>query len=555
MPALRYDAACAPPAPTADAIASEPLAPGESAPPPFGRRAPDPGAIAMTPKPASSRPMRPSLGRALVLALAAAGGTASPALPAPPPVATARPPAEWTVYHVYLATFRNGDLANDAAGLAGWRDAGYAGGDLAGVLASLDHIRALGADAIWLSPMFAARTSHGYDVTNYFAVGEAVGVAGDRAASLALWRRLRDEAHARGLKLIVDLPLNHASRAYDRRDGDPWQLGPRATGARQSAEKLWESWGAGYRYWDFGHAPTREFLRRVALYWLIEEGADGLRLDYVRGVPLDFWRELAAEVEARAPGRLLLGECWADELGAEGNVAAIAECAGAPASAPFTALLDFPLQIALADAFTGKAPAARIAQVLDLEASRWGASFRPARFLDNHDLARFVDRAGDRAALAAALAFAAAQGGPLVLFYGTETALGGGPVKPGFTDGGRLPMPWAKLDEALVIEVAEILALRRAHPAMRRGERRGLVADGDVVVDARLADGELLLIGINAGESARRIAFDVPAELPPGAALTSLRGAAPAPDGDRLSWLLPPRSTALAVYGPHSAHR
>lgn len=509
----------------------------------------------MPPKPQALRAPRLRPVRALVLSLAAAGWAASPARPAPPPAAPAPPAAEWTVYHVYLATFRNGDLSNDAAGLGGWRDAAYAGGDLAGVLASLDHIRALGADAIWLSPMFAARTSHGYDVTDYLAVGEAVGVAGDRAASLALWRRLRDEAHARGLKLILDLPLNHAARAYDRRDGDPWQLGPRATGARQSAEKLWESWGADYRYWDFGHAPTREFLRRVALHWLLEEGADGLRLDYVRGVPLDFWRELAAAVEARAPGRLLLGECWADELGAEGNIAAIEDCAGAPAPAPFTALLDFPLQIALVDAFAGKAPAARVAKVLDLEATRWGASFQPARFLDNHDLARFVDRTGDPASLLAALAFAAAQGGPLVLFYGTETALGGGPAKQGFTDGGRLPMPWAKLDEGLRKDVTEILALRRAHPAMRRGERRGLFADADVVIDVRLADGELLLVGLNTGGSARRVEFAAPAGLPAGAELTALRGAAPIREGDRLSWLLPPRSTALAVHRGGSSSR
>lgn len=509
----------------------------------------------MLPKPEATCSSSLRLVRTLFFALAAAVWTGPPALTGPPPAAAELTAGEWSVYHIYLATFRNGDLGNDAAGLAGWRDAAYAGGDLAGVLASLDHIRALGADAIWLSPMFAARTSHGYDVTNYFAIGEAVGVAGDRAASLALWRKLRDEAHARGLKLILDLPLNHAARAYDRRDGDPWQLSPRATGARQSAEKLWDSWGADYRYWDFGHAPTREFLRRTALHWLVEEGADGLRLDYVRGVPLDFWRELAADVESRAPGRLLLGECWADELGAEGNVGAIADCAGAPAPAPFTALLDFPLQIALGDAFTGKAPAARVAQILDLEATRWGTSFQPARFLDNHDLARFVDRAGDRNSLVAALAFAAAQGGPLVLFYGTETALGGGPSKPGFTDGGRLPMPWANLDVALGKEVAEILALRRAHPAMRRGERRGLVADDDVVVDARLADGEVLLVGLNAGRSARRVEFAVPAQLPAGAAPQVLRGAAPVREGERLAWVLPPRSTALVAYGPDAAQR
>jgi len=460
--------------------------------------------------------------------------------------APALPPAEWTIYHVYLATFRNGDLGNDGAGLTGWRDAAYAGGDLAGVLAALDHIRDLGADAIWLSPMFAARTSHGYDVSDYLAVGEAVGVAGDRAASLALWRRLRDEAHARGLAIVLDLPLNHAGRAYDFAS-DPWKLKPLSTGPRQSAEKLWESWGAGYRYWDFGHAPTREFLRRVALHWLIEERADGLRLDYVRGVPLDFWRELAADVEARAPGKFLLGECWADDLGTEGNVEAIAECAGAPAPAPFTALFDFPLQAALADAFTGRSPATRIARLLDLETQRWATSFRPARFLDNHDLARFVDRAGDRASLAAALAFAAAQAGPLVLFYGTETALGGGPSRSGFTDGGRLPMDWSRLDPEFGRQVRDLVALRRAHPAMRRGERRGLLADGDVVVDLRLADGELLLVALNAGKAARSVDFAPPAELAAGSPLAALRGPAPAWEAGRLAWTLPPRSTSIAA--------
>jgi len=457
------------------------------------------------------------------------------------------PGADWAIYHVYLPTYRNGDRANDGAGITGWRDPRYAGGDLAGLLASLDEIAALGFDALWISPMFAARSSHGYDVTDYLAIGEAVGVAGDPAASLALWRRLRDAAHARGLRVLLDLPLNHAARGYDLGAGDPWGLHPRATSARQPAERTWESWGAGYRYWDFGHAPTREFLRRVARHWLVEEQADGLRLDYARGVPLDFWRELAAEVEARAPGKLLLAECWADELGAEGNVEVIAECAGGlPGPAPFGSLLDFPLQIALTDAFSGKAPASAVARVLDLEQRRWGRAFRPARFLDNHDLARFVDRVGDRRALVAALAFAAAQSGPLVVYYGTEAALGGGPSAAGFTDGGRLPMPASGAVPALRDEVAALLALRRAHPALAAGERRGRLAERALLVEEKRSADELLLVATNFAEAERVLALTAPAGAIPDATPQALFGPPPAWREGELAWALPPRTTAIA---------
>ena len=82
-----------------------------------------------------------------------------------------------------------------------------------------------------------------------------------------------------------------------------------STDPYQPAEKTWESWGGGYRYWNFDHEPTRRFLKDVALYWLRDEKVDGLRLDYVRGVPRDFWAELYAEVKAANPSAFLVGEC------------------------------------------------------------------------------------------------------------------------------------------------------------------------------------------------------------------------------------------------------
>lgn len=505
--------------------------------------------------------MRPAARRGCAAALLLAVALAVPALAAGAPPAPAGPPAAapgrfdaWTIYHVYLATFRNGDRGNDGA-FAGWRDPLYAGGDLAGLAASLDHIRALGADAIWISPMFAARSSHGYDVTDYTAIGEAVGVAGDRAASLALWRRLRDDAHAKGLKIVLDLPLNHASRVYDLRAGDPWDLEPRSTGARQPAEKLWESWNAGYRYWNFDDRGTRDFLLRVALHWLVEEGADGLRLDYVRGVPVDFWQELKKRVEAEAPGKLLLGECWADDRGVDGNLEEIARYAKPAAGGPaFDALLDFPIQETLVEVFSGGAPARRLEQVLAREQELWGGGAAGARFLDNHDLARFVDRVGDPAAATAALAWIAALPGPVVVFYGTETALGGGPSSRGFTDGGRLPMPWEQLDAARVAQTAKVLRLRHELPALAAGARVPVQADDETLVFARVTGAQVALVALNPGAKPKTLNLGAEALPKLNGALFSVLGGSTfvelAPDGTRLRWILPPRSTSILVDTP-----
>ena len=49
--------------------------------------------------------------------------------------------------------------------------------------------------------------------------------------------------------------------------------------ATTAVEKLWDSWGAGFRYWNFGNDATRKFLRAAAMNWLVDEGVDGLRLD------------------------------------------------------------------------------------------------------------------------------------------------------------------------------------------------------------------------------------------------------------------------------------
>ncbi|MEM9292241.1 MAG: alpha-amylase family glycosyl hydrolase [Acidobacteriota bacterium] len=473
---------------------------------------------------------------------------------------------QWTIYHVMMGYFANGAAGNDGQ-ISGWRHPNYAGGDLQGVLEKVDYLADLGVDSVWLSPLFAARTSHGYDVTNYYRIGDAVAVPGDEAASLALYHQVVEALKAKGIGVILDLPLNHADVSYDRDSGVPnsgvpgEEIKPRATRARQEAEKTWESWGTTYRYWNFDHAPTRRFLKDVALHWLTEGGAEGLRMDYVRGVPHDFWSELYAEVQESAPGAFLVGECWKDGDGAPGNAREIAkfyaeqpptrkqESSPPQAGPQFDSLLDFPFQILATDAFARDGSLLPLAAWLQGYEGVYGEQARPTFFLDNHDLARFMAWSDDSRRLQAAISFLAAQSAPIVLFYGTETGLSHSAPESGFVDAGRVPMPWEALDESLVSATAEALGARRDHPSLSHGGHLPLLVEEDLLVIAKPGDGEIAWIAVNLGSEPAEVLFDAGTLVPAEASWRAvLGGEAPARGEDgRWSWRLEPASTAIVV--------
>src|SRR4051794_28990510 len=106
-------------------------------------------------------------------------------------------PPWWTdavIYQVYVRSFADSD--------------GDGVGDLDGVRAHLDHVQSLGADAIWLNPFYPSpQVDAGYDVSDYRGVDPVFGTLGGFDALLA-------DAHARGLRVIVDLVPNHTSSEH-----------------------------------------------------------------------------------------------------------------------------------------------------------------------------------------------------------------------------------------------------------------------------------------------------------------------------------------------------
>ena len=459
---------------------------------------------------------------------------------------------DWIIYHIMVGYFRNGSRANDGFGLRRWMHRNYAGGDLQGILQQVDYLQDLGINAVWLSPIFMAETSHGYDVTNYYRIGDAVAVPREPEASMTLFRELVTALHERGIRVILDLPLNHGSRSYDKRHGDPNKRKPRYTKAKQEAEKTWEGWGTNYAYWNFEDEDTREFLKEVALYWLVEENVDGLRMDYIRGVPHEFWAELYAAVKSAKPDAFLFGEAWQDAAMQEPNARDIAEYyEPVEGRRQFDGLLDFPLQITMIDVFARGGPVEQLQTWIERTESLYGGLGTPLYFVDNHDLARFMSWAGAPAdrRLLAALKFMSALSGANVLFYGTETGLAGGSPQRGFIDNSRVAMPWSSMNEELIQKTSDILDLRGRHPALSHGEYVPLVSDDSALALLKTHPQGDVLVGVNMSDSARTLHFALPGRDIATAQNLSGRGVPQASGDGNLSWDLPPFSTELVDLG------
>ncbi|OJX97044.1 MAG: alpha-amylase [Micrococcales bacterium 73-15] len=185
-------------------------------------------------------------------------------------------------------------------------------GDLAGVTAHLDHLAALGVDAIWLSPFYTSPQSDcGYDVADYLDVDPMFGTLADLDDLVA-------QAHGRGLRVVVDIVPNHSSSAhrlfqaaltagpgsperamYVFRDGrgERGELPPNAwpggddgsawTRVRE-ADGAWGQWylhifGIDQPDWDWTNPAVADMFDDVLRFWL-DRGVDGFRIDVAHGM-------------------------------------------------------------------------------------------------------------------------------------------------------------------------------------------------------------------------------------------------------------------------------
>ena len=485
---------------------------------------------------------------ALVVSLGAAFGTvhAAPPLAAHDGAWTSAPPAQrWSTdpsvgvyYEVFVRSFA--DASGDGIG------------DVRGLTSRLDHIVSLGATGVWLMPIHPSPTYHGYDVTDYRAINPDYGSMADFLVFL-------DAAHARGLRVVLDLVVNHSSSAHPwfqrALAGDPeyramyvWsdeRLDWRGTGGGPA----WHAAGDGTFYLglfeggmpDLNHrnpAVTAAMLD-VAAFWL-DLGVDGFRVDAIQHViesedgviantpeNLAWVRDFNAALRARHPGAFIVGETWTSTPA----IAAYHRDAGLDMS------FNYPLWRELNAAVQSRSAIGLRAQLQQDEDAYPPLAWR-GTFLANHDHIRPATALSplrrDSARIRLAAALLLTMPGTPFLYYGEEIGMPNGPSD--IDPDKRTPMRWSadasggfsqappwrapsttdpsisvaaqRADpDSLLQWYTRLVALRASSPALADGALE--VVDGlgsSVLAFWRSLDGERVLVVANLGASATAIA-------------------------------------------------
>ena len=424
-------------------------------------------------------------------------------------------------------------------------------GDLNGIRQKLDYIGNMGFDQLWLTPVHPSDTYHKYDVDDYYAIDPVFGTMEDYEALLA-------ECHERGIRVLMDLVLNHTSdthpwfvSAVEYLRGLPADKDP----VREECPYVWyyifsreqldgfvPLEGTPYfyeaRFWsempdlNLGNEDVRGEIRDIMRYWL-DKGVDGFRLDavtsYMTGNPegnIEFLRFLSETGKSINPNCYLVGEAWTDRT----SIAALY-------TSGIDSLFDFPFADSegiIRSVMNGSYAASDyvLAMVRAEETYREAnPGYVDAPFYTNHDMGRSAGfyALDDGPVTKMAYALSLLMPGNSFVYYGEEIGMKGS----GKDENKRAPMYWSddanaegmcvgppNMDEvqmkfpSLEAQMAddlslwrwftEVVRVRRAFPAIARGatEPVDAVSDANVAAFIRRGDDGDVLIVMNLREEA-----------------------------------------------------
>ena len=385
----------------------------------------------------------------LVPGLAFARGTVDP-LPPPAVAAAQAPSGVW--YEIFVRSFydTNGD------GI----------GDLNGVTAKLDYLKSLGISGIWLMPINPSPSYHGYDVTDYYGINPHYGTMQD-------FRHLLTEAHKRGIKVIIDMVINHSGSenrwfkaALDPsspyRDWYTWAdkytdlasdsvTGSTAWHAAGSAHYL-GIFAPSMPDLNYDNPAVRAEMIKVGQFWL-KQGVDGFRLDAARHIYENFpwdvddpvaqaknfawWNAYRRGLDTVNPHTYLVGEVTRDRASEL-----------APWLKPLDAVFNFPLArqlIAAAASERNLGLGPTLDRTYAAYAAVGGEAIKDAPFLSNHDQERVMSQLdGNAQHMRTAAAMLLTLPGEPYIYYGEELGTQGRKPDPDL----RQPMRWQRSSTA-----------------------------------------------------------------------------------------------------------
>ncbi|MCB1057748.1 MAG: alpha-glucosidase C-terminal domain-containing protein [Acidobacteria bacterium] len=435
-------------------------------------------------------------------------------MPATPAVRV-QPQSEWAeavLYFVVLDRYADGDPDNDT-GVDRDAKGAFHGGDLVGLRERLDDLADLGITALWITPVvknidgfvtgagFPDWGYHGYWADDFYRVDPRFGTEAEL-------KQLVDDAHAHGIAVLLDVVYNHAG--YDSR----YLTDPKTRGWLRSEDQGTcgsddlTSCLSGLPDFRTELPEVRDFLLEAHLGRAERVGLDGFRLDTVKHVSHDFWQEHRRRTRERlGDDFFLVGEVWGGDAKSLDPWFETDE---------MDAGFDFSFQGSTLGFVQGRGrPVAYDRYLEKRHEVREGHLL--AHFLGSHDTPTALYQLGGDVALfrLAALLQLTTAGIPTI-YYGEEVGRVGGDWPENRSD-----MPWGATgvepgagdprDEALRGFYKQLISIRRAHPALWRGDHHGLAFGTDQLAFARSDADETVVVAVNRAAEAGTLAVASPA--------------------------------------------
>lgn len=394
-------------------------------------------------------------------------------------------------YQIFPERFANGDKTNDPKGTFPWGSKApdrqdFFGGDLQGVLDHLDHFTELGINGLYFCPIFKAYSNHKYDTIDYFEIDPDFG-------DKALFKKLVDECHKRGIKVMLDAVFNHMG------DTSPqWQ-----DVIKNGADSKYADWfhvnsfpvsytegkdfenATDITYDVFAFTPhmpklntanpeVKEYLLSIAAYWIEEFDIDAWRLDVANEVDHTFWKEFREVCDAIKDDFYILGEIWhSAQSWLNGD--------------EFTAVMNYAYTDAIVGAFVKKEISLeKMVSEINRHLMMYREQTNAMQFnvLDSHDTPRILTEANeDKDLMKQVEAFTYLQPGSPCIYYGDEFAMTG-EMDPDC----RKCMVWQKeeQDRDMFDFFKKLVSFRREHAAV--------LADGKMIWETvNLANEQIVL--------------------------------------------------------------
>lgn len=455
----------------------------------------------------------------------------------------ASPFCDLRIYQVNVSSFVDGSSDHNAVGGYG---PGPHTGDIEGVTGALGHIKALGFNAIWLTPIFDSKAGSpqlradgsavinarldgtGYFTRDYFSIDPQYG-------TLESAQRLVNEAHSLGIKVIFDGVFGHHKGNLVASPGGKLPVDFTKSDAYDGQISSYPG-----RIVDYSDPRSTTFYKEVARHWIDTLGIDGWRLDQVYQVPSAALREISSEIKKASDAQLLSGYIVGEMWGSADQIRAVLGPSDNPALA---SAFDFPTRYALVQTLASdenggtNKPATTINEAWAMGAHKTYPDHAILNLmLGNHDLVRFGDLIqrggkGDPSSDAywqrhrMAFTFMTAWSGPITLYYGEEIGaeVGGFATKvsancaainqcddhvgrnmvsiPGVNMRASAATPQAReLKEYLT----SLMTLRAATPALASGSRTHIYSDKDLYVDLKSDGTDHYLLVMNISNDPRQ---------------------------------------------------